>query len=105
MKLFYGIMATDKADYLRFICGGDGAAYNDNKLTLVGITEDQIKGFEGEVIRLDHLSEELPYHELSSMVDSMLAAKETGKLIIASKTQGGELHGTHPAFTTPVDII
>lgn len=96
MSQYYGVMATQYAEFLHSINGGSGARYNDNKLTLVSITDAQIAAFDGEVVRLDLL--ELTNEQLTALVDSMIAAEATGKLIIISISQGRLLHKIHPAF-------
>jgi|TARA_R110000851_G_scaffold251109_2_gene403571 hypothetical protein len=80
------------------------AVYDNDTLVLTG---DIPVGFTGEVVDLSALGFNefedpsqtgLTPTQFVSMVDTMRNAEPTGKLIIASKTQGKYLYYNHSAF-------
>ena len=91
----YAIMSKEYAEFIQqfYSC----AHYADGALLLCGLTDEEIDTFTGsDVVRLDQM--ELADTQLVALVNQMLSATFTGKLIILSKYQGRYLYNNHPAF-------
>ncbi len=102
--VLYAVMYTVNADWT-------GALYGDGKVTLVGLTEEQIlasprvknwinhKGFgpSGELPK-DETQEPLSATELSDMISGLLAQDPNDIMGILSKPMGKWLKYNHPEF-------
>lgn len=100
MEVLYAVMYTVNADWT-------GAPYADGKVTLVGLTEQQIaesprvknrvdlKGFNPTN---DPEQTGLSIAELVSIIDQLLAQEPNFKVLILSKLQGKWLEQNYPDF-------
>ena len=96
----YAIMDIEHSGFLKAFFNGNGACYNDDKCLLVGLTEEHISTFDGDIVRVDAM--ELTDAQLTALTDQMITEAPTGRLIIVSIAQGKYLYKTHPAFKPQV---
>ena len=82
----YAIMSYEYADFLRSFFDGYGAEYNDAKCVLVGLTEDQIATYTGEIVRIDGSA--LNDNQLSALITSISNIPPMDRLVILSIAQG-----------------
>jgi len=102
MIYLYAIMDIDHSEFVKGFFNGRGAHYNDDKLVLVGLTEEQISTFDGEIIRVDEA--ELNNGQLTSEFNRLSARSPRRRLIIMDKPQGKFLHKGHRAFKQVTEI-